>query len=261
MGSTSSAPSTRDSSTSCNSLKCTYLPCSSSTFAFFESNTDTRVYADCDAMSLFYSTFTHTQTTTLKPLQPTLSEPSATPQPTSEACYDAALALLHDPATIITLNPLVTDFEEVDSSSTSVKPLLPPLLDSALDAQRLSESTNSQRKFFRITDSKPLLGGWYTAKISYHISYLRVDGGCDTVVAAPGGVSIDGSWRVSKAGANGQDEDEELTLEERATVTCPRIFAPFIKGTLGSSHGEMHDRFVEKWRARLSTRESKGHTR
>ncbi|KAF7506805.1 hypothetical protein GJ744_011417 [Endocarpon pusillum] len=212
-------------------------------------------------MGLFHTTFTHIHTTTLKPLQPTVSELSATPRPTSEACYEAAVALLHDPSVIITLNPVVTDFEEVDSSSPSVKPLLPPLLDSALDAQPPSRSINLHRKFFRITDSKPLLGGWYNATISYHISYLRVDGGCDTVVAAPAGVSIDGSWRVSKDGASGQDEDEELILEERATVICPRIFAPFIRGTLGSTHGEMHDRFVKKWKARLSTQERKGHTR
>ncbi len=202
-------------------------------------------------MGPFTSTFTYTHSTTLKPPQSTQSEPSATVQPIGEVCYKAALALLHDPSAIINLNPLVTQFEEVDSSSPDIKRLFSALT-AAPNAQDRSESTDPQWKFFRITDAKPLLRGWYTTTFSYHISYLIVDGGCDTAVAAPGGVSIEGSWRVCKDGGSGQDKDDELTLEEKATVTCPSIVAPFIKGTLSSSHGEMHDRFVEKWRARAA---------
>ncbi len=212
-------------------------------------------------MGVFTSTFTYIHSTTLKPPKPTLSEPLATIQPTSEACYKAALALLHDPSAIITLNPLVTQFEEVDPTSPDIRRLLCAALDSAPDTQDPSQNTDPQWKFFRITDAKPMLRGWYTATFSYHISYLVLDDGCDTVVAAPGGVSIEGSWRVCKDAGSGQDKDEGLTLEEKATITCPGILAPFIKGTLGSSHGEMHDRFVEKWKERLSTQESRANAR
>lgn len=73
------------------------------------------------------------------------------------------------------------------------------------------------------------------------------------MVAAPGGVSIAGSWRVDKYAVGAGDRgEEELTLVESATITCPSIFAPFIKGTLGSSHEEMHARFVERWKDRLN---------
>ncbi len=211
-------------------------------------------------MGPFTSTFTYKHSTTLKPPQSTLSEPSATVEPISEACYQAALALLHDPSAIITLNPLVTHFEEVDSSFPDLKRLL-SALNSSLNARDLSQSTDPRWKFFRITDAKPMLKGWYTYTFCYHISYLILNGGCDTAVAAPGGVSIEGSWRVCKDGGTGQDKDEELTLEEKATVTCPSIFAPFIKATLASSHGEMHDRFAEKWKERLSAQESRANAR
>ena len=60
--------------------------------------------------------------------------------------------------------------------------------------------------------------------------------GCDTAVAAPGRVSIKGSWRVSKKAIVDQDGDEELALTylvEMVTVTCPSVFAPFIRGNIG----------------------------
>jgi hypothetical protein len=203
-------------------------------------------------MGLFTSTFTHTHTTNLTLAQSPQSKAPQSQQSTSETQYKAALSLLHDPAAIITLNPLVTHFEEIEPSSIDIESRFPPTQTSTSDAQDpFSESTATERKYFRITDSKPLLYGWYTYKFDYYISYLRVDGGCDTVVAAPGGVSIEGSWRVSAEAGTDAGEDEELRLLEKATVTCPSIFAVFIKGTLGSSHEEMHQKFVEKWKGKL----------
>ncbi len=76
------------------------------------------------------------------------------------------------------------------------------------------------------------------------------------MVAAPGGVSIEGSWRVSNEAVAGGNGGEELRLTEKATVTCPSIFALFIKRTLGSSHEQMHGRFVERWKERLHTQRS-----
>jgi hypothetical protein len=78
-----------------------------------------------------------------------------------------------------------------------------------------------------------------------------VDGEFDMVVAALGGVSIEGSWRVFAEAGTDAGEDEELRLLEKATVTCPSIFTGSIKGTLGSSHEEMHQKFVEKWKGKL----------
>lgn len=90
------------------------------------------------------------------------------------------------------------------------------------------------------------------------MTYLSVDNGCHTLVAAPGGVSIDGSWTVFTEGGNDGHGAKELRLLERAEVTSPRILAPFIKGNLESSHGEMHQRFVERWTERLSSQRSEG---
>jgi hypothetical protein len=198
-------------------------------------------------MGVFTSTFTHTHTTILTPSHPA-SEASPRSQ-TTRTCYKTALSLLHDPAAIITLNPLVTSFEQIELSSIDIESRFPPSQTPTLDTQDLSpQHPATERKYFRITDTKPLFFGWYTFRFDYYISYLRVVGGCDTIVAAPGGVNIEGSWRVSQEAVNDRDEDEELGLVEKATVTCPSIFAVFIKGTLGSSHEEMHQRFVEKWK-------------
>lgn len=147
-------------------------------------------------MGFFTSTFTHTHTTTLLPQSPPPPEPSITPDTTtsSEVYYQAALSLLHDPSAIITLNPLVTDFEEIDPSTIDVVSLFPTIQDATSQEQRAP-----QRRYFLIQDSKPLLFGLHTTKFSYHISYRYVDGlGCDTVVAAPSGVSIQGKWRVQR---------------------------------------------------------------
>jgi hypothetical protein len=203
-------------------------------------------------MGLFTSTFTHTQNTLL-----ILPETSSLP-PTPETQYKAALSLLHDPGAIITLNPLVTHFEEVDPDSIDITNLTPSSQTTTMSDSEgpQSQFTRSQRRFFRITDTKPLFWGWYNAKIVYCISYLFVNDGSDTMVASPGGVSIEGTWRISREPVAGRSKDEQLNLVEKATVTCPSIFAPFIRATLGSSHEEMHKLFVERWRERLSGQRS-----
>jgi hypothetical protein len=221
-------------------------------------------------MGLFTSTFTHTQTTTL-PQLPASSPSPSTPQHTSDIPFQTALSLLYDPTTIISLNPLVTSIRELDPSpnhnnnsdniitttTTTTKPLTPQSTTQDPSSAAPPDSSPPQTpRNFCIQDTKPLFAGLYTAKITYHVSHRpAADLGCDTVVAASAGVSIRGSWRVHKvegggagAGLDDSEEGEELHLVEKATITCPSVFAPFIRATLGKSHKEMHERFVGRWR-------------
>jgi hypothetical protein len=215
-------------------------------------------HSTVDKMGFFTSNFTRTQTTTLLPLQPSSSKsspptppPSSPPHPSLANAHKTALSLLHDPSEIITFNPLVTHFEEIDPNTIDINPLLPSRNSSSSELPNSANISGAARRYFRITESKPLLCGWYISEFDFHISYLAVDEGCDTVVSAPGGVSIMGTWRVEIASSDA-GEAEGLRLFESATVTCPSIFARFIRGSLGSSHVVLHQRFTERWRARLS---------
>jgi hypothetical protein len=192
-------------------------------------------------MDFFTSTFSHTQTTRL---------PTSFPLSKSDP-YQTALSLIHNPSALISLNPLVTNFEELDPQDPDIPPILLTHPSTSQSPYAIGQNQAKKPLYFRITESKPLFWGLYTAHIVFHISYLRVPDGCDTVVAAAAGVSIDGTWRVQKMDSFLEGGEEEVSLVETASISCPSIFSWFIQGSLGESHEELHRRFVGMWREKL----------
>lgn len=70
------------------------------------------------------------------------------------------------------------------------------------------------------------------------------------MVRAPGGLVVWGVWEVCggdgvlEGGGGGGGGAAGLVVRETTTVRCLLLLMPFVRATMGRSHGELHRRFV-----------------
>jgi hypothetical protein len=104
-----------------------------------------------------------------------------------------ALEALHDPPTLIQLNPLVTRYE----------------------------ASASDPNFYTITDKLVVFGLW-TMETKYKVKFVTVDDGVDVSVTAGLGTKVTNRWRTRTV-ENKTEIREEATLEVRFWLVCTMI--------------------------------------
>ncbi|KAF9069095.1 hypothetical protein BDP27DRAFT_1326010 [Rhodocollybia butyracea] len=137
------------------------------------------------------------------------------PSPETEITETDVLRIFHNPGEMISLNPLVTKFEALDSS----KPNL-----------------------YTIHDDLSFLG-LFKMDVAYTVEFDPTTDGTDNKVLAGAGTTLEQKWRVSRKKG---DRLEQVEISETVTVTCFFLFYPFILATMSGAHNRLLDSLVEK---------------
>lgn len=219
--------------------------------------------------------FTHTS---FLPLPPTklpsafaADDPAVKPE-TAEQIeqrgLDLAIRMLHEPETMIALNPLVQHYN-------IVRPNDPDASEHMVDLDRLAESFNvaladqSSCSHFReskngefvhyeIVDKFTFLGGLSSKLLTYQACFRplyqtspgtqgRQSIGLETISDPGSGVALLGKWTVSI-------DDRKpgfLVLTETVKVHCNMFLSWYVKSQLESSHDSLHKEFGRKFCERM----------
>jgi len=149
-----------------------------------------------------------------------------------------ALAMLHDHAAMIELNPLVVRHQTTKPPPTAT----------------LEEQVNCI--WYEITDAISYLpGGYMKSELSYKGGFYDLPDGLQTHVFAPAGVDLRGLWKVGGTMPGERPEPVELGvnvpksglyLREDVEVTCNFLLMSFVVRNLKKSHGELVQRWLAK---------------
>jgi len=176
------------------------------------------------------------------------------------------LALLHNHDRMITLNPLVTNYQ-----------LLPPSASVEFFKHESSSTTKTQSNgepilVYEVTDDMSVAatgnegegaggsggcwrGGWAKRfvpdSITYNSSMQDTEDGLVSITHAPMGVHSVTTWVVREIGEGG----EGLVLEERGNISSNRLLMGFIKTTLQDSHEKLVKDFVAELERELGDEE------
>lgn len=196
--------------------------------------------------SIFYTSFTltHTSEASLSSTELGRFGPDTTNRG-QDILLNAAISLSHDHSGIITLQPLVVSHHTLDTGEQPpVTSFLPP--------------SSSSWQLYSFTESKPILFNLTSSSITCKAWLRKSDHGYDSVVSAPAGVTLEVTWVTEGISDTGDRPEEVKTkgmtsvkLTETAKITCPRVFAGFIRSTFTSAHQEMHERFWGKCKERI----------
>jgi hypothetical protein len=167
-------------------------------------------------------------------------------------------ASIHDPNTMIKLNPLVQD----------VKPLLesdPGAVDAEAMCRDFGIEVNppyAAEAFqqFEITDELNIAFG-YTTDLVYHSAIRATKMGMQAFTDPGNGVRIFGSWEIKVADGDGDSDRSEgldqgtvglaggkvIHIVERNETRCNVVLGWYIKSTLDKSHRVTHARLKERW--------------
>ncbi|KAJ3035194.1 hypothetical protein HDV00_004263 [Rhizophlyctis rosea] len=172
---------------------------------------------------------------------------------------EAALRLLHDHHRLCGLQPLVTNVQFVHTiqphdatpatsspSNPSIRNAPQPLPDpptlrsfsttfSTIDPNT-SPNTNPVRLYDvheRIT-LIPCLGNWASINIRFPVYYQNTENGVRAMASAAAGTTVLCVYTVHP-GEDGQG----TSLVEIASVECPALLMPFVKGSMEKAHREM----------------------
>lgn len=177
-----------------------------------------------------------------------------TPLP-SYVSRDAAIELLHDHSTIISLNPLVTH----QGRTTTPEHALPDELSSA---------------WYEITDRIEYIPGTsLSGSVTYTACMHDLPNGLQTHVHAPAGLEIRGKWQVL-GWLPGEERDapeigieqhgipkEGLYLREDCDMKCNFFLTPFVKKNLHKSHQILVKRLLKIARERTASNAGANGTR
>jgi hypothetical protein len=128
--------------------------------------------------------------------------------------FDEVVRALHDHERFVRLNPLVKACPPVD-------PARQP------DAEGFVAYAVVDQLAYVPWDVK------YTAWLA------DAPDGLQSKVAAPGGMDIEGVWRVVREG-------DVVVLEEVATVRCSPLVRWFVEKTIQDAHGQLHQRLLDQ---------------
>ncbi|KAJ7055620.1 hypothetical protein C8F01DRAFT_1030167 [Mycena amicta] len=130
------------------------------------------------------------------------------------APVDAVVATLHDFATMINLNPLVTS--------------------------SVQDTTDPNK--FTVTDKLPLILG-LSIPTTYVAQFEAVDNGMNTNNSAQAGVSLHNEWRAVANASGGTD------LTETDTLTTNILLSSIVTDELTTSHNQLMDTLAAKLEA------------
>ena len=161
------------------------------------------------------------------------------------------ISQLHDHSLMIKLNPIVVHHEKVQGD---VSPPPTPNPDPNEDETTLVPEddkifANSTSIKYSITDRIAYLpGDLWTGSITYAAWFADAADGLRTLVRAPMGVVIRGSWKVRPVWPHDGEDQEAMGiyLSEEAIVSCNSLLRPFIQSTMQKSHDTLHHRFLER---------------
>ncbi|KAF2139933.1 uncharacterized protein K452DRAFT_289312 [Aplosporella prunicola CBS 121167] len=214
---------------------------------------------DDDGDGLFATGFTHATTTAL---------------PLGTRRRDV-LALLHDHAALIGLNPLVVELKRIDGEAAAAEspaPASAPAADADgkaagadagaaapdagdVDAAPAAPAADTPPSAaatatYSVTDRLALLPfGLWEGRVSYAAAFTDTATGVATAVRAPMGVLSQAEWFVEG------DDGAQLVLRETARVRCSWLVRPLVESTMRKSHEELCGRFVEELGRRSGGRE------
>ncbi|KAK7520462.1 uncharacterized protein IWZ02DRAFT_433091 [Phyllosticta citriasiana] len=161
----------------------------------------------------------------------------------------AALAILHNHAAMIELNPLVESYALCDPDDDDIAAPPAPTARKGGHGDDAEEEEEASATY-RITDTLPLLpGGLWSSRTTYAARFVDRADGLETAVRAALGVESRSVWVVvasSSAAAAEGPEESKLLLRETATVTCPWAVRAFVEGTIRKAHKELGHAFVER---------------
>jgi len=129
---------------------------------------------------------------------------------------------------MITLNPLVISYHEINSESPNVRK-------------------------FSITDRIHFLPfNLWPSSVVYTAEFTDTENGIDVLTNAPMGFEGRSIWSVEGTTVEGGQvgnvgrREKNLVLVEYSTMRCFALFAPFVGLTMKSSHEKMHNILLRK---------------
>ncbi|KAL0264559.1 hypothetical protein SLS55_000509 [Diplodia seriata] len=142
---------------------------------------------------------------------------------------DAALALLHDHPTVVTLSPLVTRYERVDDDKDS-------------DNNEGGDAANKNKETYLVWETISYLPGTHLwdSELGIEASFEDTTDGTKAAVTAPLGFKSCFEWKIVR------DESGGWMAEESVTATCPWGLRWFVEGTMRKAHEVILGRFVER---------------
>lgn len=191
------------------------------------------------------------------------AKPGQDPNAILQEGLSAIYASIHDPKTMITLNPLVQDVKQIASSDSKAvdHQTLAPSFGVDLNAPYLAPSSTQDNSnapssspygfnHFEILDKLNLAFG-FTQNLIYHAAIRPTRWGMEAFTNAGSGVTIFGRWEIKVA-----DNGRVINIIEKNEIRCNVVVSWYINRTVDKSHAETHARLKAKW---ISDMKAKGY--
>ncbi|OJD35785.1 uncharacterized protein BKCO1_1500095 [Diplodia corticola] len=157
---------------------------------------------------------------------------------------DAAIALLHDHPSVLTLNPLVVRYERVAVDSNA---------DAAAAAAAASSppraASSSPRETYLVWDSISYIPGTHLwdGELGFRAEFEDTPDGTTAAVVAPLGFRSRVEWRIVRDDGGGDGgAGAGWRAEESVTAACPWGLRWFVEGTMRRAHEVIMGRFVQR---------------
>ena len=156
----------------------------------------------------------------------------------------SVIAALHRHENLFTLQPLVSSYREISSTSDS-------------DPDPFFDASGSPIKTYEVTENVvivPGIGKWGTHAITIILYFQDVADGVKSSAVATG-VVVRSTFTVNKSDESSlvrSDDDMETsshsssTLSESSTVECSSLLMPFVKWSMERSHQHICRKLLER---------------
>lgn len=145
------------------------------------------------------------------------------------------LSVLHDHGRMMSMQPLVTHWEELPSEPGS---------------------PTKRYSFTEAIPILPFLGAWGSKAITSEATFENTEDGVRSVADAPAGVVVRAEWRIEHAkddgGRSGADKEEhdeqnkiDWVLTEDVSVECAAVLMWFVKGQMEQAHQDICRKVLE----------------
>lgn len=148
---------------------------------------------------------------------------------------DAAVAILHDHPSVLTLGPLVTRYERVVDDDDGAN---------ASSSARSAASSNSNKETYLVWETISYLPGTHLwdAELEIKAEFEDTPDGTRAEVTAPLGFRSCFEWKIVKEDST----NGGWRAEESVTAACPWGLRWFVEGTMRKAHEVIVERFVER---------------
>lgn len=148
---------------------------------------------------------------------------------------DAAVAILHDHPSVLTLGPLVTRYERVVDDDDGAN---------ASSSARSAASSNSNKETYLVWETISYLPGTHLwdAELEIKAEFEDTPDGTRAEVTAPLGFRSCFEWKIVKEDST----NGGWRAEESVTAAYPWGLRWFVEGTMRKAHEVIVERFVER---------------